>query len=513
MARRIAYDAVVIGAGPNGLAAAITLARAGLSVIVYEASDTIGGGSRSKELTLPGFVHDVCSAIHPYAIASPFFQSVPLGEYGVEWVHAPAPLAHPLPDGRVAVLERGPRDLERTLGCDARAWWKLIGPQVRRWSAIRDGALGPIRPLHQMLRPLDSLALAGFGRYALLSARGVAERRFADDPARALLAGIAAHSMLPLEHPPTAAAGVLMATMAHVVGWPMARGGSQRIVDALAAYLRDLGGEIVTSAPVASLDELPPSRAIFADVTPRQILSFAGDRLPEGYARRLEQFRYGPGVFKVDYALDGPIPWRNADCHRAATVHVGGTLRDIAASERTVWSGLAPERPFVLVTQQSLFDSTRAPQGKHTAWAYCHVPHGSDVDMTARIEAQIGRFAPGFRSRILARHTMNAAQMEAYNANYVGGDINGGLASLRQLVTRPVITTNIANPYATPIRGLYLCSSSTPPGGGVHGLCGYFAAQAALRDVFRRARQEDESESAKDEAHYSAAVAGEERVP
>ena len=512
MAKHDTYDAVVIGAGPNGLAAAIAIARAGHSVIVYEASDSIGGGSRSKELTLPGFVHDVCSAIHPYAVASPFFQSVPLGEFGVEWIHAPAPLAHPLPDGRVAVLERDPRDLERALGCDAAAWWRLIGPHARHWSAIQEGALGPVRPIHQMLRPLDSLALANFGRYALRSVRAVAESSFADDSARALLAGIAAHSMLPLERPPTAAAGVLMATMAHVVGWPMARGGSQQIVDALAAYLRDLGGEIVTRAPVTTLDELPSCRAILADVTPRQLLAIAGDRLPEGYARRLERFRYGPGVFKVDYALDGPIPWRNPECLRAATVHVGGTLREIAGSERTVWSGLAPERPFVLVTQQSLFDETRAPEGKHTVWAYCHVPHGSAEDMTARIEAQIERFAPGFRDRILARHTMNAPQMEAYNANYVGGDINGGLATLRQLVTRPVITANIANPYATPVRGLYICSSSTPPGGGVHGLCGYFAAQAALRDLFGRARQTDGLTFSEDRPRYSAALAGEERA-
>jgi phytoene dehydrogenase-like protein len=504
LATHDAYDAVVIGAGPNGLAAAITLARAGHSVIVYEAKDTIGGGSRSRELTLPGFVHDVCSAIHPYALVSPFFRTLPLERYGVEWVYSPAPLAHPLPDGRAAVLERAFGDLDKTLGPDAAAWRRLIAPQVAWWDTIVDGALGPIRPLHQLQRPVRSLALARFGAYALQSVRGLAERSFADDPARALLAGIAAHSMLPLERAPTAAAGVLMATMAHVVGWPMARGGSQRIVDALAAYLRDLGGEIVTGTPIATLDELPPARAILADVTPRQLLAMAGDRLPAGYSRRLARFRYGPGVFKMDFALDGPIPWRNPDCLRAATVHVGGTLPELAASERAVWSGEPPERPFVLLAQQSLFDETRAPAGKQTAWAYCHVPAGSDVDMTARIEAQIERFAPGFRDRILARHTLTASEMEAYNANYVGGDINGGLASLTQLFTRPLITPNIANPYATPAKGLYLCSSSTPPGGGVHGLCGYFAAHAALRDVFGRPELKL---MALDAAHHGGALA------
>ena len=483
-ATRDTYDAVVIGAGPNGLAAAITLARAGHSVIVYEAKDIIGGGSRSRALTLPGFVHDVCSAIHPYAVASPFFRTLPLKRYGVEWIYSPAPLAHPLPDGRAAVLERAFGDLDRTLGPDASAWRQLIASQVARWDTIVDGALGPIRPLRLLQHPFASLALARFGAFALQSVRGLAERTFADDPARALLAGIASHSMLPLERVPTAAAGVLLATMAHVVGWPMARGGSQRIVDALAAYLRDLGGEIITGTPITTLDELPPARAILADVTPRQLLAMASDRLPEGYTRRLARFRYGPGVFKIDFALDGPIPWRNPDCLRAATVHVGGTLPELATSERAVWNGEPPARPFVLLAQQSLFDETRAPAGEHTAWAYCHVPAGSDVDMTERIEAQIERFAPGFRDRILARHTMTASQMEAYNPNYIGGDINGGLASLTQLFTRPLITPNIANPYATPAKGLYLCSSSTPPGGGVHGMCGYYAASAALRDVF-----------------------------
>ncbi len=484
LVERSKYDAVVVGAGPNGLAAAITLARSGYSVIVYEASETVGGGCRSKELTLPGFTHDVCSAIHPYGVASPFFQTLPLERYGVEWVHSPAPLAHPLPDGRVAVLTRSLDELERTLGSDAAAWRRLLSPHIAHWDDIVDGALGPIRPLRQLQRPVASLALARFGTYALQSARGMAERVFRDDPARALVAGIAAHAMLPLEQAPTAAAAILMMTMAHVVGWPLARGGSQCLADALATYLRDLGGEIVTGRTITSLDELPPARAILADVTPRQLLAMAGGRLPERYAQRLKRYRYGPGVFKIDFALDGPIPWRNPECLVAATVHVGGTLPEVAASERMVWNSAPPDHPFTLLAQQSLFDGTRAPAGKHTVWAYCHMPHGSDVDMTARIEAQIERFAPGFRDRILAKSAMTARRMEVYNPNYVGGDINGGLADLTQLFTRPLITPNIANPYATPAPGLYLCSSSTPPGGGVHGLCGYFAAQAALRTVF-----------------------------
>ena len=475
------YDAAVIGGGPNGLAAAITLARKGYSVVVYEAASEIGGGCRSKELTLPGFTHDVCAAIHPYGVASPFFQTLPLERYGVEWVHAPAALAHPLPDGRVATLERSPEALNPSVGADAEAWRRLLAPGVRHWQEILDGTLGPLRPWHQMQRPLPSLRLLRFGAYALQSAEQVAERLFQGDLARALFGGIAAHSMLPLDQPPTAVAALLMATLGHVVGWPMARGGSQRLVDALAAYLRDLGGEIVTDAPIASLDELPPASAILADVTPRQLLQIAGDRLPAGYRAQLQRYRYGPGVFKLDLALDGPIPWANPECARAATVHLGGLLPEIAASERAVWAGTTEERPFTLLAQQSLFDDSRAPAGRHTVWAYCHVPAGSDVDMTERIEAQIERFAPGFRDRILARHSFTAPQMHAYNANYIGGDINGGVQDLFQLFTRPAVTLNISNPYATPVDGLYLCSSSTPPGGGVHGMCGYFAASAAMR--------------------------------
>ncbi|HEX9036911.1 MAG TPA: NAD(P)/FAD-dependent oxidoreductase [Ktedonobacterales bacterium] len=506
-AKHLKYDAVVIGSGPNGLAAAITIARAGYSVVVYEASDTSGGGCRSKELTLPGYIHDVCSAVHPYGVVSPFFQSLPLERYGVEWVHSPAPLAHPLPDGRVAMLERDLDSMAATLGAeDGEAWRRLVTPAIEHWDTIVEGALGPLRPLRQLQQPLASLSLARFGLFALQSVRGVAERTFSDDPARALLAGIASHSMLPLERPPTAAAGVLMVAMAHVAGWPIVRGGSQRLANALTAYLRDLGGAVVTGKRVRSLRELPAAQAVLADVTPRQLLAMAGDQLPDGYARRLGRYRYGPGVFKIDFALDGPIPWRNPDCLRAATVHVGGTLAEIALSERAVWNGEPSPRPFTLLAQPSLFDATRAPDGKQTVWAYCHVPHGSDVDMSARIEAQIERFAPGFRDRILARHTFTARQMEGYNANYVGGDINGGLADLTQLFTRPILTPNISNPYATPTAGLYLCSSSTPPGGGVHGLCGQFAAQAALRTIFGKTNAELEAISEAHDVHDAHAV-------
>lgn len=474
------YDAVVVGSGPNGLAAAITLARAGRSVIVFEARATVGGGARTAELTLPGFRHDVCSAIHPLGVGSPFFRSLPMARFGLEWIHPSVPLAHPLDDGTAAMLARSVAATAETLGDDAAAYQRLMMPLARNWEMLADGILGPLRLMHQALHPSESLRLARFGLDAIRSARGLAERRFTGERARALLAGMSAHSMLPLEQPPSAAFGLVLGIAGHAVGWPFPRGGSQAIADALTAYLRSLGGEIVTGAPIDTLDALPPAKAILCDITPRQLLRIAGKRLPHGYARQLERYRYGPGAFKVDYALDGPIPWKAQACSQAGTVHVGGTLAEIASSERTVWQGVPPEQPFVLVAQQSLFDATRAPQGKQTVWAYCHVPNGSDFDMTERIEAQIERFAPGFRERILARHVMSSRDLEHYNANYVGGDINGGVQDLWQLFTRPVARPV---PYATPTRGLYLCSSSTPPGGGVHGMCGYFAAQAALHTV------------------------------
>ncbi|HLY30854.1 MAG TPA: NAD(P)/FAD-dependent oxidoreductase, partial [Ktedonobacterales bacterium] len=472
------YDAVVIGAGPNGLAAAITLAEAGRSVIVYEAADTVGGGTRTKELTLLGFAHDVCSAIYPLGVGSPFFKRLPLADYGLEWIQPDAPMAHPLPDGSAVLLERSIASTAAGLDAsDRRAYTALMEPLATGWDTLADAFLGPLRPRLLALGMRHPLLLSGFGLRAIRSARSVAQGAFRGERARAIIAGMSAHAMLPLERSPSAAIGLMLGTLGHAVGWPLARGGSQRLADAMAAYLRSLGGEIVTDTPVTSLAELPDARAILCDVTPRQLLKLAGDRLPTGYRRRLARFRHGPGVFKLDLALDGPIPWQAPECLRAATVHIGGTLDEIAASERAVWQGEASERPFVLLAQPSLFDPTRAPQSKHTAWAYCHVPSGSDEDMTERIEAQIERFAPGFRQRILARHAMGPADMERYDANYIGGDITGGVQDLAQLFTRP---TARMNPYATPTPGLYICSASTPPGGGVHGMCGYFAAQAAL---------------------------------
>jgi len=469
------YDAIVVGSGPNGLAAAITLARAGRSVLVLEAEDTIGGGARSAELTLPGFIHDRCSAIHPLAVASPFFRSLPLDRYGLEWITPPAALAHPLDDGTAVILERSVDATAAVLGSDGPAYRQLMKPLVANFEQLLADVLGPLP-----LPPRHPLVLALFALSALRSARGLAESRFSGQRARALLAGLSAHAILPLEQVATASFGIILAVMAHAVGWPMPRGGAQKITDALAAYLRSLGGEIITGMRVASLDELPAHRALLFDVTPRQLLHIAGDRLPPGYRHSLERYRYGPGVFKIDWALDGPIPWTAVECQRAATVHIGGTLAEIAASERAVWQGRPSNKPYVLLVQHSLFDETRAPAGKATVWAYCHVPNGSPVDMTGPIEAQIERFAPGFGKRIIGRCVTPPSALEEHNANDIGGDINGGVQDLWQLYTRP--TASLV-PYVTPVKGLFICSSSTPPGGGVHGMCGYFAARAALRDM------------------------------
>ena len=470
-----AYDAVVIGAGPNGLSAAIELARAGLSVCVIEAKETIGGGARSAELTRVGFIHDVCSAIHPVGIISPFFKMLALERWGVDWVYPSAALAHPFDDGTAALLVRSLEATGQTLGGDGKAYCDLMRPLLNHGDEFFSEILRPIRfPRHPLL-------MLRFGLLALRSCVGLAAGRFRERWAKALLAGCCAHSVLPLDQAGTASFGLVLALAGHAVGWPCARGGSQKIADALASCLQSLGGEIRTGQPVRSMRDLPRARAVLFDLTPRQVVGIAGDHLPPSYRRRLSRFRYGPGVFKVDWALDGPIPWQAKECAQAATVHVGGTIDEIAAGEDEVWRGKHPERPFVLVAQPSLFDPTRAPEGKHTGWAYCHVPHGSNLDLTERIESQVERFAPGFRDRILARHTFSATEVERHNENMIGGDIGGGANDLGQFIARPVARLD---PYATPNESIFLCSSSTPPGGGVHGMCGYWAAKSALRRVF-----------------------------
>jgi phytoene dehydrogenase-like protein len=470
MTGRPTYDAVVVGAGPNGLAAAVELARNGCSVAVVEAQSTIGGGARSAELTLPGYVHDLGSAIHPFGYASPFFRSLPLEDHGLEWIHPPAPLAHPFDYGAAAMLERSTEDTGATLGPDAEAYRKMMDPLVDDARRIEDTLTGSLRV------PRHPIALATACLRSLLAARGRAEGLFVGEKARGLFAGNAAHSFLPLEKPPSALFGFLLGTLGHAFGWPFPKGGSQKLADALASYLVSLGGELYTGIRVDDVEQVPRTRAVLFDVTPRQLLGIAGEHFTERYRRALERYRYGPGAFKVDFALDGPIPWKVQECLRAGTVHLGGTLEEISAGEAAVARGEHPERLFILLAQQSLFDPTRAPEGKHTVWAYCHVPNGSTFDMTGRIEAQIERFAPGFGDLVLAKSVAGTADLERWNPNLVGGDINGGYMDLGQLFTRPMPRIN---PYSTPADGLYICSSSTPPGGGVHGMCGYLAARVA----------------------------------
>jgi phytoene dehydrogenase-like protein len=471
------FDAVVVGSGPNGLASAIVLARAGLSVLVLEAHESIGGGTRTEELTLPGFRHDVCSAIHPMALVSPFFKTLPLQDHGLEWRYSPYAIAHPLDDGSAALMELSIDETAATLGDDGDSYRRLMAPLAGSAEELFAEILRPMP-----LVPRHPLLMARFGLAGLRSALAIA-KRFRSDRARALFGGCAAHSFLPLDAAGSASFGLVLAVAGHALGWPCAKGGSSAITNSLASYFQSLGGTIRTSSPVRTMRDVPKSRVVLFDVTPRQLAAIAGDDLPPSYTKRLRRFRYGPGVFKVDWALDGPIPWRAEECGRAATVHVGGTIEEIAVHERTIWQGRSTKRPFVLVAQQSLFDDTRAPAGKHTGWGYCHVPHGSTEDMTEAIEQQIERFAPGFRERILSRHTMNTAAYESYNANMVGGDISGGANNIIQILARPFPWRD---PYTTPNKRIYLASSSTPPGGGVHGMCGYWSARSALHHAFGR---------------------------
>jgi phytoene dehydrogenase-like protein len=468
-------DAIVVGAGPNGLAAAVILARAGLAVRVIEGAPTPGGGCRTQELTLPGFQHDVCSAVHPLAAASPFFQTIDLPALGATLRTPKVAFAHPLDGGRAAYVAGSVEETAGGLGADGPSYRRLFGPLVRDVPLTLPEILVP------MFRsvPGHPVALARFELDGVLPVSLLA-RRFRTEEARGLVAGVAAHAMLPLTAPATAGYGLMLIMIAHSVGWPLVEGGSGRLIDALVAELTSLGGQVETGRWVSSLDSLPPSRAVLLDVTPRQLTAIAGGSLPGWQGRALARFRYGPGVCKVDWALSGPVPWEAAPCREAGTVHLGGTLAEVARSEAEVNKGQHPEQPYCLVAQPGVVDPTRAPAGRHTLWGYCHVPAGSDVDMSGRIEAQIERFAPGFRDLILARSVKTAVDMERYNPNYVGGNINAGVGSLLQTVFRP---TPRWNPYRTPLPRVYLCSASTPPGGGVHGMCGDGAARAVLADL------------------------------
>jgi phytoene dehydrogenase-like protein len=469
------YDAVVVGSGPNGLAAAITLQQQGLSVLLLEARDTIGGGTRTAELTLPGFHHDVCSAILPMAATSPFFTTLPLEQYGLEYLYPPVEAAHPFDDGSAAVLKRSISETARLLGADEAAYLSLMQQVVADWPLIAKDILGPLR------FPQYPLRMARFGLKALPSAATIA-KRFTTEKAKGLWAGMTAHSIQPLTNYATSAIGLVLSAAGHLYGWPVPKGGAISVANALAKYFESLGGKIQTGFTVSNLQQLPSAHAVLFDVTPKQLMAIAGDQFSDLYKWQLNRYRYGMGVFKVDWALDGPIPFTAPECREAGTVHIGNTFKEIAASEQFTASGGHPQRPFVLLAQQSLFDDSRAPAGKHTAWAYCHVPNGSTVDMTNIIEEQVERFAPGFKQLILAKHTYNTLELQRYNPNYIGGDINGGIIDLGQLYTRPAMRLS---PYKTSAKGIYICSSSTPPGGGVHGMCGHHAAKQALRNIFK----------------------------
>lgn len=469
------YDAVVVGSGPNGLAAAICMQQQGLSVLLLEGKDTIGGGMRSAELTLPGFVHDICSAIHPLAAQSPFFSTLPLNEHGLEFIKPTLAAAHPLYNGTAAILHPSLEKTASLLGADEQRYLRLIGPLVNDWKQLAPALLGPLQ------FPEHPYKMARFGMKALLSANFVG-RQFRTEKAQALWAGMAAHAIQPLSNAATSAIALVLLTLGHVGNWPIPKGGAQQIAKALASFFVSIGGKIETGTWVNSLHQLPTARALLLDVTPRQLLQIAGHRFSSLYKWQLNRYRYGMGVFKLDWALDGSIPFSARECRQAGTVHLGNSREEIAYGEQQIWKGKNVDRPYVLLAQQSLFDATRAPAGKQVAWAYCHVPHGSTENMTDKIEKQVERFAPGFRDRILARHSLDALQMEDYNPNYIGGDINGGAMDITQLFTRPVLRRS---PYSTSAKGIYICSSSTPPGGGVHGMCGYHAAKKALKDIFK----------------------------
>ncbi len=472
MPKRDIYDAVVVGAGPNGLAAAITLGRQFNAVLLLEAAKAIGGGVRSAELTLPGFNHDVCSAVQPLSLASPFFRQLDLPQYGIEWIQPEITLAHPFEDGSALFIHRSLSITADAMGVDGTAYKKLLQPFVYNEQRLLADILKPLG------FPANPLLMTRFAFHSLRSLKNLVETQFQSDRTRTLFAGLAAHAMIPLEQTATAAFGIVLATLAHTVGWPIIRGGSQKLADALADCFRNGGGEIVTDRRIASMADLPNASSYFFDVTPRQLLHIEGLGLSDIYRKRLARFRYGPGVYKIDWALKDPIPWTADVCRKAGTVHLGGSFEEIAASICDVHAGKVSPSPYIVLAQQSLFDSSRAPSGKHTAWAYCHVPHGSTADLSELIESRIERYAPGFRDVILARNTLTAAAMEQYNANYVGGDINGGLQDLCQLYARPIASLH---PYRTSKKNIYLCSSSTPPGGGVHGMCGYYAAQDLCR--------------------------------
>lgn len=462
----------IIGSGPNGLAAAVTLARAGHGVTVFECAHTPGGGTRTLELTLPGFRHDLCATVLPLTLASPFFSSLDLQRYGLRWIQPPIPLAHPLDGGETVCVYRDLAETARGLGPDGKAYLRAFGHLSNNFSKLAPDLLAPLRV------PRHPLGLARFGLQAILPAARYAKLRFRGERGRALFAGLAAHSMLPMERPLSSAFGLVLGSLAHFVGWPLAAGGTQRVTEALVAALESLGGQVQTNKCLEDLELEPDHDPILLDLSPQGMLELAGNRLPESYRQSMESYRYGPGVFKIDWALDGPVPWIDPVCLQAGTLHLGGSLDEIAAAERLVWEGEHPHTPFVIFVQPSLFDEMRAPGGKHTAWAYCHVPNGSERSMVEAVEAQVERFAPGFGQRILARSTKTAQQMQAYNPNYVGGDINVGVQDLTGHFFRPAPRLD---PYRTPVEGMFLCSSATPPGGGVHGMCGYHAAKSALR--------------------------------